>query len=98
MLYILNALVPPLGGKGVMVITPSTLEEVKGIVGVAVSYIGHPETAKVLGLAPNRGEAKPQPGDVAYVLRLKFRPPVSGQEVKIGPEDLEVLRVEYHSL
>lgn len=98
MLYILNALVPPLGGKGVMVITPSTLEEVKGIVGVAVSYIGHPETAKVLGLAPNRGEAKPVGGDVAYVVRLKYRPSAPGQEIKVTPEDLEVLRVEYHSL
>lgn len=96
--YVLNALIPPTELPGLIKISPGTLEEVKqAIERGAQSFVGHPATAKLLGISPNRGEAKPGIGDVAYVIRLKFRPQVSGVEVEVKPEDLEVLRVEYLS-
>jgi len=96
MIYILNAIVPPKGGQGILKITPASLQEVQEAVAMgAKSYIGHPATAAIIGLPPNRGEAKPEAGDVAFVLRLKFRPTQSGVEVEVRPEDLEILRVEY---
>lgn len=94
--YVLNALVPPSQLPGLIFISPASWEEVQeAIRRGAQSFVGHPATAKLLGVTPNRGEAKPQPGDTAYVLRLKFRPAQSGVEIEVKPEDLEVLRVEY---
>ncbi|MEM5867529.1 MAG: hypothetical protein QXG39_06385 [Candidatus Aenigmatarchaeota archaeon] len=96
--YVLNALIPPTSGLGLLKVSPATVEEVKrAIASGAQCYIGHPATARLLNVAPNRGEAKPQAGDVAFVLRLRFRPAQSGQEVEVRESDLEVLRVEYLS-
>ncbi|MEM1691568.1 MAG: hypothetical protein QXK45_02765 [Thermofilaceae archaeon] len=60
----------------------------------ASSFVGHPATAALLGVAVNRGEYVPAPGDVAYVLRLRRRLQAPG-DVAVRPEDLEVLRVKY---
>lgn len=61
----------------------------------ASSFVGHPGTAALLGVAVNRGEYVPAPGDVAYVLRLRRRLQAPGDVVEVSPEDLEVLRVKY---
>lgn len=96
--YVLNALIPPVSGLGLLKIAPATITEVKqAIASGAQCFIGHPATAKLLNVAPNRGEAKPREGDIAYVLRLHFRPQQSGQEVEVKEEDIEVLKVEYLS-
>ncbi|MEM2030735.1 MAG: DUF1874 domain-containing protein [Archaeoglobaceae archaeon] len=97
--YVLNALVPPQSGQGLLKISPATIAEVRQAISQgAQCYIGHPATARLLNVAPNRGEAKPKEGDIAFVLRLRFRPQVSGQEVEVKESDLEVLRVEYLSI
>ncbi|MEM2120783.1 MAG: hypothetical protein QXR93_06855 [Archaeoglobaceae archaeon] len=96
--YVLNALIPPASGLGLLKIAPATLDEVKqAIAQGAQCFVGHPATARLLNIAPSRGEAKPKEGDIAYVLRLRFRPQQSGAEVEVKEEDLEVLRVEYLS-
>lgn len=96
--YILNALIPPSSGSGLLKITPATVEEVrKAIAQGAKCFIGHPATARLFNVAPNRGEARPREGDIAYVLRLRFRPQQSGAEVEVEEKDLEVLKVEYLS-
>lgn len=74
----------------------ASLEEARAVAPFASSsFIGHPGTAALLGVAVNRGEYTPEAGDVAYVIRLKRRPQVSGDVAEVGPEDLEVLRVRY---
>jgi len=94
--YVLNALIPPEGGEGLMKISRATIDEVRNAVREgALCYIGHPSTARLLNTTPNRGEAKPKTGDIAYVLRLRFRTERSSQEVEVTEKDLEVLRVEY---
>lgn len=95
--YILNALIPPVNGFGLMKVSKATFDEVKeAIRNGAECYIGHPSTAKLFGVNVNRGEAKPEAGDVAYVIRLKVRLPV-GQEVEVKETDLDILKVEYLS-
>lgn len=97
--YVLNALIPPSSGQGLLKVSPATIAEVrKAIAQGALCFVGHPATARLLGIAPSRGEAKPQEGDIAFVLRLRFRPAQSGQEVEVREEDLEVLKVEYLSV
>ncbi|MEM0010252.1 MAG: hypothetical protein QXT84_01015 [Candidatus Bathyarchaeia archaeon] len=99
MIYVLNALVPPSDGFGLMLVVPSTLKMVKeAIARGAQCYIGHPATARLLGVSPNRGEAKPKIGDTAYVVRLRFRTAQPGQEIEVREEDLEILRVDYLGL
>jgi len=94
--YVLNALIPPEGGEGLMKISRATIDEVRNAIEEgALCYIGHPYTARLLNVIPNRGEAKLKTGDIAYVLRLRFRTERSGQEVVITERDLEVLKVEY---
>ncbi len=97
--YVLNALIPPVNGSGLLKVSPATIAEVRQAIRAgAQCFIGHPATARLLGIAPSRGEAKPQEGDIAFVLRLRFRPAQSGQEVEVKESDLEVLKVEYLSV
>lgn len=71
------------------------LEEARAVATAgASSFIGHPATAALLGVSPNRGEYVPEAGDVAYVVRLRRRSQTSG-DVDARPEDLEVLRIRY---
>jgi hypothetical protein len=58
--------------------------------------IGHPATAALLGVKPSRGEATPEPGDVAYVIRLRRRrADLMGDVQDVKPRDLELIVVEY---
>ncbi|MEM2660921.1 MAG: DUF1874 domain-containing protein [Nitrososphaeria archaeon] len=96
--YILNSIIPPKNRKGMLVVSPSNIQEVKEAIDKgAQCFIGHSSTAKLLGIAPNRGEAVPKSGDIAYIVRLRSRP-ASGQEIEVKPEDLEILKVEYMSI
>jgi hypothetical protein len=53
----------------------------------------------MLGLPCNRAVYDPLAGDVAFVVRLKGRRPVSGGDVQgVRPEDCEFLRLEYVDL
>lgn len=93
--FVLNALIPPVSGFGLMKVSKADFDEVKrAIENGAECYIGHPSTARLFGVGVNRGEAKPETGDIAYVIRLKVRLPV-GQEVEVRMEDLDILKVEY---
>lgn len=95
--FVLNALVPPTSGFGIMKVSKADFDEVKkAIENGAECYIGHPSTAKLFNVVVNRGEAKPEAGDIAYVIRLKVRLPV-GQEVEVKESDVEILKVEYLS-
>lgn len=96
--WLLNAIVPPVEGRGyIRIVKISEMELMNEIKKGVESYIGHPATAKLLGVPVNRGEAKPKAGDVAFVVRLKSRPTQSGAEVEVKFEDLEIYRVDYLS-
>ncbi len=99
----LNALVPP-KPRGLMVVEEIPFDTVKEIVSGAkeiVSFIGHPATAELLSknlgveIPVNRGMFVPERGDVAIVVRLKRRLPMSGGDVDVDVSDLEFLYVEY---
>lgn len=91
---VLNAVV---GRPGLfMWVGEAGFEEVRAAVAAgAANYVGHPATAALLGLQPNRAEYVPEAGDVAFVLRLKRRLQNPGDVADVRPEDLEVLRVVY---
>ncbi|MCS7224947.1 MAG: YddF family protein [Armatimonadetes bacterium] len=92
---VLNALVPPQWRPAVLVIEDATVRDVKAALEEgAVSFIGHPATAALLGVDVNRGEFLPGADDVALVVRLKRRAGTVG-DVQVTLDDLEVLKVTY---
>jgi len=94
--YLLNALVPARGTMRVFGPVQLT-EDLAQRIGrwADASYIGHPATAALLGVAPSRGEAAPQAGDAAVVVRLRRRSPQPGADLQVQPEDLEAWFVLY---
>lgn len=96
-----NALVPPPGKGGMLVSPPYPVEEATSFLSrvrrlglEVVSAVGHPATAKLLGLEPSRAELVPEEGDIMLVVRLKRRAASPG-DVDVSPEDLEVRLVRY---
>jgi hypothetical protein len=79
-----------------MRLTVASWQELLAVSPRAENYIGHEETANLLGLSAHRGEARPVAGDVAYVIHLKARllRPRSHLGV-VNPQDFEVLKVRY---
>lgn len=101
MLYLTNALVPPAGHEGTMIVarlgplTEPLLDLIKAVAPRACSAIGHPSTAALLGVEPSRAMIEPAEGSVAIVVRLATRPTVSGVEVASPAGELEALLVGY---
>jgi len=94
---LLNAAVPKAGTA--IVFTQASFEQLKEAVGDGqgwLTYIGHPATAALLGLQPNRGMYDPQPGDWGFIIRLRTRQLQPGDQAEIRPEDLEVLRFQVY--
>jgi hypothetical protein len=84
-------------------IRQATLEDIVDVTkncNVIINYIRHPPTIKVLSeilRATNfitGTEYRLYPDDVIIVVGLKFRAPVSGQDVNVTPDDLLVLIAE----
>lgn len=94
--FLFTSIVPPHGLKGRMEIARTTWQELQSVVRIADNYIGHEETAQMFGLHAHRGEARPQAGDRAYVIRFKARMlrPRAHLGV-VNPQDFEVLRIDY---
>lgn len=105
---VVNAFIPPFGGMDgygttVFPVTVSLVKE--AIASGAKTFIGHPATAKLLGVEPSRGEAAPEIGEfladnrdgsnVAFVVRLARRQAVSGQEQEVTEADLQCWKVAY---
>jgi len=91
---LLNAAVPKAGMA--IVFAQASFESLKEALGDGqgwMIYVGHPATARLLGVPSSRGIYDPQDGDWGYIVRLKTRQTVPG-EAEVGPEDLEVLRFQ----
>jgi hypothetical protein len=76
----------------------TTLEDVLNMVkgcNVIINYIRHPPTNRILDTLKvsyiTGTEYKLYPDDIIIAIGLKFRAPVSGQDVNVTPDDLLVL-------
>ena len=102
--YLLNAAVIPPGGFGVYRYTEATPEELAEFLLEApyISRIGYPETQKfierITGVLPpiSRKTYGMDPGDVAFVVRLKYRVGNARKKMleKPSDEDFEIARLE----
>jgi hypothetical protein len=95
-IYLANALVPVEGVHYIYRLgrldSPLAAQVVRALAARADgSAIGHPSTARLLGVEPSRAELQPEAGDVLVVVRLARRNPTSGGDVDVTPADLEAL-------
>lgn len=102
MIYLMNSAVMPAGNYGTYSYAPATLADlgdlVHGLLGPWESCLGYPQNADLVfgwtGIRPKirRVETFFQPGDRAFVMRLKTRvkdPGTKGAAVSSSPEDWE---------
>jgi hypothetical protein len=94
MLFVTNALPPhPLGGLVVLSTAwplSDLLDEVRAIAKAADdTAIGHPSTAGLLGLVPNRRSIAPGDEDIVVAVRLATRATAPG-DMTVQPSDLRV--------
>lgn len=104
--FILNSAVFPAGSYGTYLYEPATWDELREVLHqkpAPQSRIGYRETAEVIAAqtgvwpAPSRETVTMERGDVAYVVRLRYRledPRRKGAPIGAGPEDWEVARIE----
>lgn len=101
--WLLNSAVIPAGGYGTYEYRPATWEELREFMAQGYqSRVGYQETADLISLstglpAPtiNRELSELQPGDIAMVVRLRYRvgPTKKGATVSQSMEDWEVGRL-----
>ena len=107
MITIMNSAVMPAGNFGAYRYTPATLDDLAAVLrgdkGEWKSSIGYPQNAELIrawtGLEcpVNRVEAAFNPGDMAFVMRLKGRvdPATKGASVSESPENWEFAWVHF---
>jgi hypothetical protein len=107
-IWLLNSAVLPAGRYGTYVFAPASWDELREAVSNSpiVSRIGYSETADLIermtGWRPpeSREAADMEPGDVAFIVRLKYRvvdPGTKGQPTGARLDDWEVARLEYRA-
>jgi hypothetical protein len=105
-IVLLNALVPASDKPAIIISTPTTVENIKELVGrakVVESYIGHESTAKLLStlfereIPMNRAMYMPQNGDLAIVIRLRKRLEKPEDVKNVTENDIELLLVRYYT-